>query len=211
MMIRPRCWREDVFWSSPRFTFFFIHDCVQLFLLSKGRIRILCAGTWLCLPPCCEYAEQILLEIGSGTSAALPSASLSTQNSSVKTERCNRRLRIYGFLGKNRDEDTWDHAGLFWRMLVHDVFNVLEITWPLYLQTRVDSRQTWRWWVRYSSASWWVCCLFVCFTAQNLQLEERSARPLIHHFDVKKRACFGNTSMDAEISFLMANQTLVRS
>ena len=42
-----------------------------------------------------------------------------------------------------------------------------------------------------------------------LQLEEGSARLLIHKFDVKKRAFFGNTSMEAEISLLMANQTLV--
>lgn len=37
-----------------------------------------------------------------------------------------------------------------------------------------------------------------------------SARSLIATFDVKKRAYFGNTSMEAEISLLMANQTLVR-
>ncbi|KAF9484434.1 tRNA guanosine-2'-O-methyltransferase [Pholiota conissans] len=38
-------------------------------------------------------------------------------------------------------------------------------------------------------------------------LEEGSARQLIAKFDVKKRAYFGNTSMEAEISLLMANQT----
>jgi hypothetical protein len=41
------------------------------------------------------------------------------------------------------------------------------------------------------------------------QLEQGSARPLIKAFDVKKRQYFGNTSMEAEISLLMANQTLV--
>jgi tRNA (guanine10-N2)-methyltransferase len=36
---------------------------------------------------------------------------------------------------------------------------------------------------------------------------EGTARSLIKMFDVKKRAYFGNTSMEAEISLLMANQT----
>ncbi|KAJ3724875.1 tRNA guanosine-2'-O-methyltransferase [Lentinula raphanica] len=39
-------------------------------------------------------------------------------------------------------------------------------------------------------------------------IEEGTARPLIQMFDVKKRSYFGNTSMEAEISLLMANQTL---
>ncbi|KAI0268874.1 tRNA guanosine-2'-O-methyltransferase [Gloeopeniophorella convolvens] len=39
-------------------------------------------------------------------------------------------------------------------------------------------------------------------------LEEGGARSLIKKFDVKKREYFGNTSMEAEISLLMANQTL---
>ncbi|EJD52503.1 tRNA guanosine-2'-O-methyltransferase [Auricularia subglabra TFB-10046 SS5] len=39
-------------------------------------------------------------------------------------------------------------------------------------------------------------------------LEHGSARSLIHKFDVKKRSYFGNTSMEAEVSLLMANQTL---
>ncbi|KAI0066133.1 RNA methylase [Artomyces pyxidatus] len=39
-------------------------------------------------------------------------------------------------------------------------------------------------------------------------LEEGTARSLIKKFDVKKRLYFGNTSMEAEISLLMANQTL---
>ncbi|EIN11648.1 RNA methylase [Punctularia strigosozonata HHB-11173 SS5] len=39
-------------------------------------------------------------------------------------------------------------------------------------------------------------------------IEEGSARPLIHTFDVKKRVFFGNTSMEAEVSLLMANQTM---
>lgn len=43
-----------------------------------------------------------------------------------------------------------------------------------------------------------------------VQIEQGSARPLIKTFDVKKRRYFGNTSMEAEISLLMANQTLVR-
>ncbi|KAH9979058.1 RNA methylase [Lactifluus volemus] len=39
-------------------------------------------------------------------------------------------------------------------------------------------------------------------------LETGSARSLIKTFDVKKRRYFGNTSMEAEISLLMANQSL---
>ncbi|TFY66268.1 hypothetical protein EVG20_g4821 [Dentipellis fragilis] len=39
-------------------------------------------------------------------------------------------------------------------------------------------------------------------------VEDGSARSLVKKFDVKKRAYFGNTSMEAEISLLMANQTL---
>jgi len=39
-------------------------------------------------------------------------------------------------------------------------------------------------------------------------IEEGSARPLMKKFDVKKRVYYGNTSMEAEISLLMANQTL---
>ncbi|TEB38249.1 RNA methylase [Coprinellus micaceus] len=39
-------------------------------------------------------------------------------------------------------------------------------------------------------------------------LEEGTARPLVNVFDVKKRKYFGNTSMEAEISLLMANQTM---
>ncbi|EGO25641.1 hypothetical protein SERLADRAFT_387939 [Serpula lacrymans var. lacrymans S7.9] len=37
-------------------------------------------------------------------------------------------------------------------------------------------------------------------------IEEGSARSLVTKFDVKKREYFGNTSMEAEISLLMANQ-----
>ncbi|KAK7676870.1 hypothetical protein QCA50_020206 [Cerrena zonata] len=40
-------------------------------------------------------------------------------------------------------------------------------------------------------------------------IAEGTARPLVNKFDVKKRSYFGNTSMDAEVSLLMANQTLV--
>ncbi|KAI0730326.1 tRNA guanosine-2'-O-methyltransferase [Fomitopsis betulina] len=39
-------------------------------------------------------------------------------------------------------------------------------------------------------------------------IAEGTARPLIKTFDVKKRSYYGNTSMEAEISLLMANQTL---
>jgi hypothetical protein len=42
------------------------------------------------------------------------------------------------------------------------------------------------------------------------QIAQGTARRLIQKFDVKKRAYYGNTSMDAEMSLLMANQTLVR-
>ena len=47
-------------------------------------------------------------------------------------------------------------------------------------------------------------------TSRCIQIEEGSARPLMKKFDVKKRVFYGNTSMEAEISLLMANQTLVR-
>ncbi len=49
------------------------------------------------------------------------------------------------------------------------------------------------------------------FLHPGLQITECTARELIHTFDVKKRLYFGNTSMDAEISLLMANQALVAS
>ncbi|KAF5370810.1 hypothetical protein D9758_001866 [Tetrapyrgos nigripes] len=39
-------------------------------------------------------------------------------------------------------------------------------------------------------------------------IEEGSARVLVKMFDVKKRQYFGNTSMESEVSLLMANQTL---
>ncbi|KAI0821690.1 tRNA guanosine-2'-O-methyltransferase [Trametes gibbosa] len=39
-------------------------------------------------------------------------------------------------------------------------------------------------------------------------IETGSARNLVKKFDVKKRVYYGNTSMEAEISLLMANQTL---
>ncbi|KAF9527300.1 tRNA guanosine-2'-O-methyltransferase [Crepidotus variabilis] len=42
-------------------------------------------------------------------------------------------------------------------------------------------------------------------------IEEGSARPLVRHFDVKKRLFYGNTSMEAEVSLLMANQSLASS
>ncbi|ELU42696.1 RNA methylase [Rhizoctonia solani AG-1 IA] len=40
------------------------------------------------------------------------------------------------------------------------------------------------------------------------QIAEGTARKLIATFDVKKRSYYGNTSMEAEVSLLMANQTL---
>ena len=49
-----------------------------------------------------------------------------------------------------------------------------------------------------------------CIRRSALQLTDGSARPLIRTFDVKMREYYGNTSMDAEISLLMANQALVR-
>jgi tRNA (guanine10-N2)-methyltransferase len=52
---------------------------------------------------------------------------------------------------------------------------------------------------------------FLIYESSLLQIEQGSARPLIKTFDVKKRRYFGNTSMEAEISLLMANQTLVRA
>ncbi|KAF8650390.1 hypothetical protein AX16_005198 [Volvariella volvacea WC 439] len=39
-------------------------------------------------------------------------------------------------------------------------------------------------------------------------VEEGSARSLITKFDVKKRSFYGNTSMEAEVSLLMVNQTM---
>ncbi|KAI0665934.1 tRNA guanosine-2'-O-methyltransferase [Trametes maxima] len=39
-------------------------------------------------------------------------------------------------------------------------------------------------------------------------IETGTARPLVKKFDVKKRVYYGNTSMEAEMSLLMANQTL---
>ena len=43
-----------------------------------------------------------------------------------------------------------------------------------------------------------------------IKLFEGSARHLIAKFNVKTRVYYGNTSMDSEMSLLMANQTLVR-
>lgn len=42
-----------------------------------------------------------------------------------------------------------------------------------------------------------------------VKVVEGTARHLVKTFDVKKRTYYGNTSMEAEISLLMANQTLV--
>lgn len=66
---------------------------------------------------------------------------------------------------------------------------------------------------KYSLAGWCAEAAGHVFDASDyawpVKLEEGSARPLIKMFDVKKRQYFGNTSMEAEISLLMANQTLV--
>ena len=51
--------------------------------------------------------------------------------------------------------------------------------------------------------------LFSFVRAFRFQIMEGTARSLISKFDVKKRIYYGNTSMEAEISLLMANQTLV--
>ena len=60
-------------------------------------------------------------------------------------------------------------------------------------------------------ADWYVFSRLVfCMIAILCQLEEGSARLLVKTFDVKKRVYYGNTSMEAEMSLLMANQTLVR-
>jgi tRNA G10 N-methylase Trm11 len=50
---------------------------------------------------------------------------------------------------------------------------------------------------------------FKCSESSACQIVEGSARQLMHTFDVKKRVFYGNTSMEAEISLLMANQTMV--
>jgi hypothetical protein len=47
------------------------------------------------------------------------------------------------------------------------------------------------------------------FLFGHVKLFEGSARHLIKKFDVKTRVYYGNTSMDSEMSLLMANQTLV--
>jgi tRNA G10 N-methylase Trm11 len=50
---------------------------------------------------------------------------------------------------------------------------------------------------------------YVC-TSSELQIgEDGETRQLITKFDVKKRVFYGNTSMEAEISLLMANQAQV--
>src|ERR1700687_5568366 len=65
---------------------------------------------------------------------------------------------------------------------------------------------------KYISGGWYVLsCQILLPQFHNTKIEEGSARQLVKKFDVKKREYFGNTSMEAEISLLMANQTLVRS
>lgn len=64
---------------------------------------------------------------------------------------------------------------------------------------------------RYILAGWCVFfrSIFESLLTQELYIADGSARQLINKFDVKKRAYYGNTSMDAEISLLMANQSMV--
>jgi hypothetical protein len=65
---------------------------------------------------------------------------------------------------------------------------------------------------RCTLAGWYVHFLPLRVRRSNnsaVKIEEGSARSLIKRFDVKKREYFGNTSMEAEISLLMANQTMV--
>lgn len=65
----------------------------------------------------------------------------------------------------------------------------------------------------YTSGGWYVFYAVSFQLAQEFrfQISEGQARPLIQKYNVKKRSYYGNTSMDAEVSLLMANQTLVRS
>lgn len=47
-------------------------------------------------------------------------------------------------------------------------------------------------------------------TARSIQVAYGKARQLIQKFIVKERKFYGNTSMESEMSLLMAGQTLVR-
>ena len=67
---------------------------------------------------------------------------------------------------------------------------------------------------RYSLVGWYVhrndCKNFSSdLFFDHVKLFKGSARHLIKKFNVKKRVYYGNTSMDSEMSLLMANQTLV--
>jgi tRNA G10 N-methylase Trm11 len=83
---------------------------------------------------------------------------------------------------------------------------------PLFLMDpRVHGAKTMAYSKKFSSGGWCVPSeiRLTVRTYLVFQIVEGTARQLIGVFDVKKRAYFGNTSMEAEISLLMANQTLV--
>ena len=69
---------------------------------------------------------------------------------------------------------------------------------------------------KYSLVGWYVhrteitrTSHLIFLNGDHVKLFEGSARHLIKKFNVKTRAYYGNTSMDSEMSLLMANQTLV--
>jgi hypothetical protein len=55
----------------------------------------------------------------------------------------------------------------------------------------------------------WAECTRIGSTGNSIQICDGQRR-LVDTFDLRKRAYIGNTSMDAEVSLLMANQALVR-
>ena len=66
---------------------------------------------------------------------------------------------------------------------------------------------------KWYSGDWYAAeqpCVLTSLIKMELQIAEGTARKLIAKFDVKKRSYFGNTSMEAEMSLLMANQAMVR-
>jgi hypothetical protein len=64
---------------------------------------------------------------------------------------------------------------------------------------------------RYERECWYSTSLLIHGICDVLQVCEGSARLLIKKFEVKERAFYGNTSMESEMSLLMAGQTLVSS
>jgi len=52
-------------------------------------------------------------------------------------------------------------------------------------------------------------CMKVPADSAAVQIGNSIARPLINDHSVKTRAYYGNTSMDAEMGFLLAGQALV--